>query len=131
MIEYIKDKWLTWRTGLDKQDRDYKKWYEETVVWRSNTIENRFMNFRYIIPVSTNIFDHAEPLSWVPNKDFKQYMYPKRELGDCAEFYFARGYRDPWDGKFHINDVQYDQDQVFVATNNEADAVMIALKWSS
>jgi hypothetical protein len=129
MIEYIKDKWLTWRTGLDKQTRDHCKWFNETVVHGAGTIENMFMNFKYIIPVSTNIFCFDEPFGWTPSKDFRQYMYPSRALGDCTVYYFARGYRDQWDGRFHINDL-HEQDQLFVATNNDNDAVMIALKYS-
>ena len=130
VIERIKDRYLTWRTGLDKQTRDHRKWYEETVVHRASTIENMFMNFQYILPVSTRIFDFSEPFGWYPNKGFRQYMYPARALGDNTVYYFARGYRDEWDGRFHLNDLRHEQDQVFVATNNEEDAVMLALKYS-
>ena len=130
MIEYVVDKWLTWRTGRDKQTRDHHKWFEETVVQRAGTIENMFMNFKYILPVSTRIFNYSEPFGWYPNKEFRQYMWPNRALGDCTVYYFARGYRDLWDGKFHLNDLRHEKDQVFVATNNEKDAFMIALKYS-
>lgn len=131
MLTKIKDRYLTWRTGLDKQTRDHRKWYDGIVVHNAGTIENKFMHFKYILPVSTNIFALDEPFGWAPCKDFRQYLYPNRALGDCAVYYFARGYRDPWDGKFHISDLRHDQDQVFVATNNDRDAVMIALKYSS
>lgn len=130
--EYVADKYLTWRTGQDKQTRAWHKWQEETIVRRAGTIENMFMNFKYIIPVSTEqIFDLDEPFGWCPCNDFKQYLYPTRELGNNAVYYFARGYRDEWDGKFHLNELRCEADQVFVATNNERDAVMIALKYSS
>ena len=130
MIEYIKDKWLTWRTGLDRETRNYREWYNKTVVINAGTVENMFMNFKHIVPVSTRIFDENEPFGWFPNKDFRQYLYPYRALGDCAVYYFARGYRDRWDGCFHFCDLGGDQDQVFVATNNEVDAIIIALRWS-
>lgn len=130
MIEWIVDKWLTWRTGQNKQTREYLKWYDETVVMRACTIENVFMNFKYIVPVSTTIFDLDEPFGWTPCEDFKQYLYPARALGDNTVYYFARGYRDQWDGKFHLNEMWHKQDQVFVATNNEVDAMLIALKYS-
>jgi hypothetical protein len=130
MIEYIKDKYLTWRTGSDKLTRDYRKWYDETVVHRAGTIENMFINFKYILPVSTDIFYDTELFACLPTDDFCQYMYPARDLSDCAVYYFARGYRDQWDGKFHLNDLRHDQDQLFVATNNEVDAMMITLKYS-
>ena len=131
MIEWIKDRYLTWRTGMDKETRDYFEWYNGTVVVRAGTIENMFMHFRYIVPVSIDMFDHSEPFGWVPCEDFLQYTYPRRDLSNCAVYCFARGYRDQWDGKFHFSDMQHDHDQVFVATNNSKDAMMIALKYSS
>ena len=131
MIEWIVDKWLTWRTGLNKEDREWYKWQGGHIVNRATTIENMFMHFKYIIPVSTKIYDLDYPFGWVPCEDFKQYMYPNRQLGNNTVYYFARGYRDKWDGKFHLNEMWHKQDQVFVATNNEVDAVMIALKYGS
>jgi hypothetical protein len=130
MIEHIKDRWLTWRTGYTKADRLYLKWRGETIVHYARTIENMFMNFKYILPVSVDIFDHNEPFGWVPCEDFDQYMHPGRALGDNAVYYFARGTRDQWDGQFHLDDCFGSSDQVFVATNNAADAVMITLKYS-
>jgi hypothetical protein len=130
LIDYIKDKWLTWRTGLNKEDRDWYKWQGGHIVNRATTIENMFMHFEYIIPVSTKIYDLNYPFGWVPCDDFKQYLYPARALGDNTVYYFARGYRDPRDGRFHLNDLRHEQDQVFVATNNSKDAVMIALKYA-
>lgn len=127
--EKVTDWWLTWRTGKDRQQREWEAWQEVTVVSRASTIENMFMNFKHIIPVTTNIFDLDEPFGWAPCADFKQYLYPTRKLGNNAVFYFARGYRDRWDKRFHLNDMQHEEDQVFVATNNDRDALMIALKY--
>jgi hypothetical protein len=127
--DYIVDKWLTWRTGLTKQDRIWHKWRRENIVHSANTIENMFMNFDYILPVTTKIFNPKEPFGWVPCKDFQQYMYPRRDLNNCTVYYFARGERNKWDGRFHIDEFG-GYDQVFVATNNSKDAVMIALKYS-
>jgi hypothetical protein len=126
---YIKDRYLTWRTGLDKQTRIWLKWEDENIVRRARTIENMFMNFKYILPVTTQIFNHAEPFGWHPTKEFREYMYPLRELGDNTVYYFARGNRDQWDGHFHLDEIS-GGDQVFVATNNSRDAMMIALKYS-
>lgn len=129
MIEHIKDKWLTWSTGLSREDRIWRRWQEETIVRNASTIENMFMNFKYILPVSTNIFDLDEPFGWSLCEDFQQYMYPRRDLDNCVVYHFARGERDQWDGKFHLDEMG-GYDQLFVATNNSADAVMIALKYS-
>ena len=129
IIEYIKDKYLTWSTGLSKQERVWRKWQEETIVRNAGTIENMFTNFKYIIPVTTEIFDLDEPFGWYPCEDVRQYMYPERELGDNLVYYFARGSRDQQDGHFHIDDCFGEGDQVFIATNNDKDAVMISLKY--
>ena len=129
VIEHVRDRYLTWRTGLNKQEREWRQWQEQTIVHRASTIEGMFVNFKYIIPVSTQIFNSAEPFGWVPNKDFQQYTYPMRDLDNCAVYHFARGIRDQWGSKFNFNELSGD-DQVFVATNNKEDAMMIALKWS-
>ncbi len=131
VIEYIKDRWLTWRTGKNKQQRIWDAWQKENIVRHATTVENMFMHFKHIIPVGTNIFDLHEPFGWCPCEDFKQYLYPNRELGNNTVFYFARGFRDPWDKKCHINDVRAEEDQVFVATNNDRDAIMITLKYGN
>ena len=129
--EYIVDKWLTFWTKKSKSQRDWEAWKDVTVVSRADTIENMFMNFKHIIPVTTDIFDLHEPFGWVPCEDFEQYLYPNRQLGNNTVFYFARGYRDQWDKRFHLSDLQHEQDQVFVATNNDRDALMIALKYTA
>ncbi len=130
MIEWIKDRYLTWKTGYNKRDRIARKWFVETIVYYAGTVENKYMNFKHIIPVSTCIFNENEPFGWVPCNDFKQYMWPKRALGDNTVWSFERGYWNKWDGRFHICDLSAELDQVFVATNNEQDAIMIALKYS-
>lgn len=127
--EKVTDWWLTWRTGKPFHQREWEAWRQDNIALRADTIENMFMNFKHIIPVTTNIFDLDEPFGWAPCQDFKQYLYPTRQLGNNAVFYFARGYKDQWDKRFHLNDMRHEEDQVFVATNNDRDALMIALKY--
>lgn len=138
MIEWIRDRWLTRRTGMSREDREFCQWVDRNIVHNANTVENMFHNFEYIVPVSTDIFDldkpfgsqTAWPFGWTPCEGFREYLYPNRPLGANAVYYFARGYRDAWDGRFHISDLRGEQDQVFVATNSDRDAMMIALRWS-
>ena len=130
MIQWIRDRWLTWRTGLTREQREEARWCDLMIVHNANTIENMFHNFEYIIPVSTSILNDHPFLGWAPCDEFQEYLYPQRTLGDNAVWYFARGYRDPWDGRFHLSDLRAEQDQVFVATNSETDAMIIALRWS-
>lgn len=132
MIEWIKDKWLTWRTGKDKQQREWEAWYEINVVYRAGTIPNMFMHFKHIIEVDTRKFmDPREPFAWVPCADARQYFWPARSLGNNAVWRFERVYWNKWDKRWHIDEMAGDQDKVFVATNNDRDAMMIALKYMS
>lgn len=129
--EYIVDKYLTWRTGKDKTQRDWEAWYEVNVVYCATTIENMFMNFKHIIPVDNRKFlDWAEPFAWVPCDDAQQYFWPYRELGNNCVWRFERVRKDRWDNRWHIDELG-GEDQVFVATNNDKDAMMIALKYMS
>jgi hypothetical protein len=129
--EWIVDRWLTWRTGKPKSEREWEAWYEEHVVYRAGTIPNMFMHFKHVIEVDTHKFmDPAEPFAWVPNKDARQYFWPQRPLGNNAVWRFERVMWDKWENCWHINGMG-DQDKVFVATNNDRDAIMIALKFMS
>lgn len=128
MIEWIKDKWLTWRTGKDKAQREWEAWYEHNVVYRANTIENMFMNFKHIVIVNPRKFMIEDPFAWVPCEDARQYFWPQRELGNNAVWRFERVRKDQWDNRWHIDEMG-GEDKVFVATNNERDAIMIALRW--
>ena len=128
--EYIVDKYLTWRTGKDKAQREWEAWYEVNVVYRAQTIENMFMNFEHVIEVDWNkFFSHEEMGWWVPCKDAKQYFHPARELDNNAVWRIERVTKDQWDNRWHINELS-GEDRVFVATNNEQDAIMIALKYA-
>lgn len=129
IVERLKDKYITWRTGKTREQREWEAWYEVNVVYRANTIENMFMHFKHIIPVDINKFvDHQEPFAWVPNKDARQYFWPARPLGENAVWRFERVRLDQWDHRWHLDEMG-GEDRIFVATNNERDAMMIALKY--
>ena len=129
--DYIVDRWLTWRTDKDRATREWEAWYERNVVYRASTIPNMFMHFKYIIEVDTLKFiDHGEPFIYVPCEDALQYFWPDRELGNNAVWRFERVYWNQWEECWHINDMIGDEDKIFVATNSDEDAVMIALKYS-
>lgn len=130
MIERLKERWLTWRTGKDKITRDWEKWRDENIVYAANDVQNYYMHFKHIIEVDPRKFwNHNEPFGWVPVTDFRQYEYPAKPLGDNAVGNWFRGYWDQWDRRFHICEMS-GTDYVFVATNNDEDAIMIALKYS-
>ncbi len=128
--EYITDKWLTWRTGKDKPQREWEAWYEQNVVYRASTIPNMFMHFKHIIVVDADkFFDVCEPFAYVPNEDARQYFWPQRPVTNTCVWRFERVIWDQWEQCWHVNGMG-DRDKVFVATNCEKDAIMIALKYS-
>jgi hypothetical protein len=129
LIDKVKDTWLTHRTGMNKADRDYKAWYDANVNWRASDITDMFKNFEHVIEVNPNKFLWDGGLSWVPHPKAKQYFWPERELGKNAVWRFERVVWDKWDQRWHINGLG-GEDRVFVATNNEKDAIMIALQWA-
>jgi len=131
LTDYIIDKWLTWRTGKDKQQREWEAWYEVNVVYRASSITNMFQHFKHVIEVDTSKFmDMHEPFAWVPCEDARQYFWPQRELGNNAVWRFERVILDKWTNTWYINGLG-DEDKVFVATNSDRDAMMIALKYMS
>jgi hypothetical protein len=126
-LEYIRNKYLSWR--FKKETEKYHKWFQENVVTNASTIENMFMNFQYIIPLSNRVLEDT-PFGWTVCEDLEKFMYPHRTIDNCCVSFLARGYRDRWDGRFHLNDLRHEEDVLFVATNNREDAVMMVLKWS-
>ena len=127
--EKIKDRWLTWRTGKNLQERTWEAWYDVNVVWRAPTIENTFMNFKHIIEVDPEkLLEMWHPFGYCAQESFKQYEYPQKALGENAVWIMRRVSKDQWDGRWHVNEIG-GEDRVFVATNSDEDAVMIALKY--
>ena len=129
MIEWIKDRWLTWRTGKDKDTREWETWYEVNVVYRAQSINNMFMHFKHVIEVDHNKFMVEDPFTWHPCEDARQYFWPARPLGNNAVWRFERVYWNQWQQEW-ICDEMGGEDKVFVATNSDEDATMIALKYT-
>ena len=129
--EEIKDRWITWRTGKDKEQRDWEAWYEVNVNYRADRIKDMFKNFEHVIEVNPDkFFDPYEPLAWVPVQDAKQYFWPARELGTNAVWRYERVIKAPsTNNEWHVSELG-GSDHVFVATNNKRDATMIALKYT-
>jgi hypothetical protein len=130
MIEYIKDKWLTWKTGRNKSEREWYAWYDITVNYRANDIKDMFKNFEHIIEVSPEKFlDYAEPFAWVPESDAAQYFWPQRTVETTCVWRFERVSWNKWDRRWRMDELG-GEDRVFVATNNSRDAMMITLRWA-
>lgn len=128
--ERIVDWYLTRKTGKTKAEREWEAWYEVNVVYRASTISNMFMHFKHVIVVEPDkFFNQCEPFAYVPCEDAKQYFWPQRELGNNAVWRFERVIWDQWTNDWMINGLG-DRDRVFVATNNDSDAVMLAMRYA-
>jgi hypothetical protein len=130
IVEQIKDWYLTRKTGYTRDEREYRSWYEQNVNIRATRIKDIFGNFKHIIVVDPNKFFHLdEPFGWIVREDVKQYLWPNRDLGKNCIWEFHRVMCEPstaWE--WTVNELG-GGDRVFVATNNERDAIMIALKY--
>jgi hypothetical protein len=129
IVEQIKDWYLTRKTGKTRAEREWLEWYEQNVNYRATRIKNMFENFEHIIIVDPNKFMVEDPFAWAPCADAQQYFWPARPLGNNAVWRFERVMREPstaWE--WTVNELG-GEDTVFVATNNERDAMMIALKY--
>ncbi len=132
LIEQIRDWYLTRKTGYTKAEREYQQWYDQTVNIRASRIKDIFVNFKHVIVVNPNKFFHLdEPFGWVVQEDVRQYLWPNRPLGENCVWRFERVINCPataWE--WTVNELG-GEDQVFVATNSDRDAIMIALKFMS
>lgn len=129
-IENIKDRYLTWRTGMSKQSRDYQYWYDRHINRRATDIENYFQNFKHIIHCNYNkvLTEHAPMYGFIPNQEFLSFVYPNRPLGEHCEYIIVCGEWNQWDGRFHIHD--FGLEEVFIATNSDEDAILLTLKFA-
>ena len=60
--EYIVDKWLTWRTGKNAEERAWRAWCDATINRRASTVEDFYYDFKHIIEVDPNkVYDVACP----------------------------------------------------------------------
>jgi hypothetical protein len=128
--ERLVDWYLTRKTGKTKAEREWESWYEQTVNFRAFRIKDMFEKFEYILEVNPDKFFQPDPFAWVPTEDAKQYLYPARQLGQNAVWRFERVTQSTNAAEGWIVDGFGGEDKVFVATNNERDAVIIALRWS-
>lgn len=129
ITEYIKDRYLTWRTGKDRAQREWEAWYNTNVNWRANDITNMFENFKHVIEVDTIKFLWDGGLGWVPHPDARQYFWPQRPLGENCVWRFERVVCSHSDKRWYLTGIA-GEDKVFVATNSDEDAIMIKLKWA-
>ena len=129
-LEQIKDWYYFKKTGYTRAEREYRSWYESAINWRATRVRDIFHNFHHIIIVDPEKFFDYDPLAYSPKKEIHQYFWPQRTLGENAVWRWERVIKCPATaGEWTVNELG-GEDILFVATNNERDAIMIALKYS-
>lgn len=101
-------------------------WHNENINQCAFTIGERFSKFKHIIEVDPNKILIFHMLTEV-DSEFKQYQFPNRKIEDHAVLCDVRGVYTHDEKIFQFN--EFGKDHVFVATNNDEDAIMIALKY--
>lgn len=120
------DKWLTFRTGYTKSERESNAWKEKNLDQRASTVKGYFKGFKYIIQVDYDKVCRCD-LNIHPTPEFREYCYPQKSLDETVAIDIFRGIES--DGEWVLNDLS-GTDRVYVATNNEEDALMIAMRFS-
>lgn len=126
--EYIVDRYLTWKTGNDKATREWQAWLADNVNYQAHSVNDMFKHFKHIVEVDWRKFITDDGLAWVPVPEAKKYFWPERKMGHNAIWTIKRVSVGQW-GEWNINDC-FGEDRIFVATNSDEDALMIALLYS-
>ena len=131
--ELFYDKWLQSSiAGLGEQHRQLEKKWNEKNIWKNAPdMDSMFHGFKHKIIVDwRKILEGNKRNGWMAISEFRdQFYYPNRELGDHAICMTLRGAFPENGGAFEFMEVGA-TDICVVATNNDADATYIALKYS-
>jgi hypothetical protein len=130
LIAQWKEKYLTWKTGQTQSERAWDQWKIATINHNASTVQDYYTNFKYILELDyKKVYKEDAPHGWIATDEFTEYMYPNRPMGDNTIVKWFRGEWNQWDDRYWFSELG-GEDAVFAATNNEQDAIMIALKFS-
>jgi len=130
LLKSVKERFLTWHTGLDTQTREYQEWEQSVVNRRADYVDTFFYGFTHIIALDYyKVYSNPDPFyGHTPTYDFLSYMYPNREGSTDRCYYHI--FRGNWENdRFYITDFGCG-DQLFVGTNSAEDAVQLALRYA-
>ena len=119
------------KKGITLERRAWLNWSERNINPRAGTAQSVFFSFKYVIEVAPGkFFSHEELGNWIPVPEFREMSFPNRELGNhCVWSWFRGNWADQWWQSGFLIDEMFGGDHVFAATNNEQDALWIAMKW--
>ena len=132
MMDLLRDKWLqsSWAPVNLRNHHAEVQWNNANLNKAASNIRDIFCGIKHIIEVDhLKIYaEHHGMHGWLLPKSFRdQYCFPNRDLGDHAVVHLMRGMHTGDEKIFEVN--EFGGDAVFVGTNNEEDAIMIALKY--
>jgi hypothetical protein len=126
-VENVIEEWITYRTGKTKRERDIEEWMKTNTTSNAASIRVALKGCKHIIEVNWHKIykDSHDFFGWSACKEFRDlYSSEVREIGDFAVVCSMRGV---YDKDLIFIDNTFGDDHVFVGTNNEYDAITIAL----
>lgn len=134
LLEKIKDWYITKKTGMDREERRIRTWYNERTNYRGTYLKEIYHGFEYIIEVDPyRVLDFANPFGWNCLPEFKKYLYPALPLEESSSWAWVRGFweYDCYTGrKRYVHNEIAGGDSLFVITNSKEVAVEIAVKYT-
>lgn len=126
-----KDKWLqSTFVGLDAAHQMIERdWNQSNIKPNADSIREIFYKHKHVFEIDAfKVYPNLQSThGWKIDQFFMDnFFYPNKKLGDHAIVVLMRGIEDEY-GIFERNELG--GDGCFVATNNDADATLIALKY--
>lgn len=132
ILDNIKDWYITKKTGLTKEERRVRAWYDERINYRASYVDEIYHGFDYIIEVDPfRVLDFGSPFGWHSLTDFQKYQYPKQPVEAAAFWAWVRGFRENSFGRrrYAHNEIG-GGDNLFVMTNSKEIAVEVTAKYA-
>lgn len=126
-FKYIKQQYLGYTTGRTKAQQEWDAWHQASVDFRATHVEDVFHKFKHVIRVDPHKFLQSD--TWDIDRGAKQYFWPACALNESCVWAWlrcspSRHNSDKWE----IDELG-GTDMMFVATNNEYDALTLSLKY--
>lgn len=132
ILDNIKDWYITRKTGLNREQRRIRAWYDERINYRATYLDEIYHGFDYIIEVDPyQVLDFGHPFGWNSLTDFQKFEYPAQPVEAAAFWAWVRGFREHSFGRrrYAHNEIG-GGDNLFVVTNSRDIAVKISAKYT-
>lgn len=114
------------RTGTTPEQRARQDYLDTVINYRAQEPRDWFQGFDYVFQVN---IDKMFVFHMFPELVYPEYFYPKLPSGKCAEYAWFTG-METLSGIFLISSSIYNEERVYVATNDPLMAAEIKLKTS-